>query len=74
MSLDDPANIVSVSGHYGPHSELYHQQVLQRLRTAVGDSEGDDAATALRAELGNIANDLSTPGDDLRNLIVKPGC
>ncbi|WP_235216623.1 AHH domain-containing protein [Archangium violaceum] len=35
MSLDDPANIVYLRDHKGPHPEAYHSEVFQRLNEAM---------------------------------------
>ena len=72
MSLEDAANKVRLKGHEGPHPEIYHNQVVNRLQTAVRTCRTTEACRAkLLNELANIANELLTAGSDLRSYIVK---
>jgi hypothetical protein len=72
MSLEDAANKVRLNGHEGPHPEFYHNQVLNRLQAAVRTCRTTDACRVkLMTELARIANELLTPGTELRNFIVK---
>lgn len=72
MSLEDVANKVRLKGHEGPHPELYHQKVVGRLQDAVSACKTTEACRVrLMNELAKIANDLLTPGSELRNYIVK---
>lgn len=74
MSLEDAANKVRLKGHEGPHPELYHSQVVPRLQRAVKDCRGtEDCRVRLVNELARIANELLTPGSELRGYIVKAG-
>ncbi|MDC0708038.1 AHH domain-containing protein [Stigmatella sp. ncwal1] len=74
MNLEDVANKVRLNGHEGPHSELYHQQVVSRLQAAVKVCKSTEACRAkLVNELAKIANELLTPGSELRGYIVKAG-
>ena len=34
MKLSDPANLVRINGHKGPHPEAYHKEVLRRITEA----------------------------------------
>jgi A nuclease family of the HNH/ENDO VII superfamily with conserved AHH len=70
MSLDDPANIVEVAGHQGPHPEAYHRLVHERLRSAVGTLSGDAAKQALIAQLNVIRADILKPGSVLNKLVT----
>lgn len=72
MSLEDAANKVRLNGHEGPHPEFYHNQIVNRLQAAVRTCRTTDACRArLLAELAKIANELLTPGTELRSFIVK---
>jgi hypothetical protein len=74
MSLEDTANKVRLKGHEGPHPELYHKKVINRLEQALGRCRTTEACRErLVNELAKIANDLLTPGSELRNYIVKVG-
>jgi len=72
MSLEDVANKVRLKGHEGPHPEQYHRKVVSRLQDAVNSCKTTDACRVrLINELARIANDLLTPGSELRSHIVK---
>ena len=72
MSLEDAANKVRLKGHEGPHPELYHRAVVRRLELSVSRCRTTETCRAsLMKELAKIANELLTPGSDLRRLIVK---
>jgi hypothetical protein len=72
MNLNDPANLVRIKGHKGPHSREYHQAVLDRIE---GEMYGCRNVAQCRAilvdELAKIAKDLTTAGTRLRKLITK---
>jgi hypothetical protein len=74
MSLNDPANLVAVAGHHGPHPMEYHQTVYDRLTQATEGLSGAEYEQALRAELASIAQDAQTPGTDINNLLTGRGC
>jgi len=66
MSLNDPANLVWVPGHKGPHPKEYHERVFRRLRDAVADCTSREAcAVALSSELHQLATEIVTPGNPL---------
>ncbi|WP_338872476.1 AHH domain-containing protein [Myxococcus stipitatus] len=72
MTLEDVANKVRLKGHEGPHPERYHREVVRRLENAVKLCRSPETCRAkLMKELSRIANELLTPGTDLRNDIVK---
>ncbi|NOK14289.1 AHH domain-containing protein [Corallococcus exercitus] len=72
MTLEDAANKVRLNGHEGPHPELYHNQVMSRLERSVARCRTTEACRAsLLKELAKIANELLTPGSELRSFIVK---
>lgn len=72
MTLEDAANKVRLKGHEGPHPELYHREVMQRLDRSVLRCRTIETCRAnLTEELAQIANELMTPGSKLRRFIVK---
>ncbi|MCE9670535.1 AHH domain-containing protein [Myxococcus stipitatus] len=72
MSLEDPANKVRLNGHDGPHPEFYHNEVLLRLNRSVARCRTTESCRAnLMKELAKIADELLTPGSELRSFIVK---
>jgi hypothetical protein len=74
MSLNDPANKVRVRGHRGPHPEEYHEEVYERLRRAVQDCRSIlQCQEALKAELKELAREISTEGTLLNKLITRSG-
>ncbi|MCY0998568.1 AHH domain-containing protein [Myxococcus sp. MISCRS1] len=72
MTLEDAANKVRLNGHEGPHPELYHNQVLTRLERSVARCRTTESCRAsLQKELARIADELLTPGSELRSFIVR---
>ncbi|NOK33884.1 AHH domain-containing protein [Corallococcus exercitus] len=72
MSLDDPANIVHVKGHKGPHPQAYHQRILRRLFDATeGCRTMQQCREALTAELGRLGEQIATPGTRLNKLVTS---
>ncbi len=72
MSLEDAANKVRLNGHDGPHPEFYHNEVLQRLTRSVARCRTTERCRAsLMKELAKIADELLSPGSELRSFIVK---
>ncbi|XXF78024.1 AHH domain-containing protein [Myxococcaceae bacterium GXIMD 01537] len=71
MSLNDPANIVRVRGHKGPHPKEYHQEVFRRLSDATeGCRTMQQCREALTAELRDLAQEIATEGSDLNRLVT----
>jgi hypothetical protein len=71
MSLNDPANIVRVKGHKGPHPQEYHETIFQRLSEATeGCRTMQKCREALTAELRDLAGEIVTPGSDLNRLVT----
>ncbi len=72
MSLEDPANIVYLRDHKGPHPEAYHSEVFQRLNDAL---RGCRPQAGCRAELvrmlNEIAGEVCTPGSNLNKLATR---
>jgi hypothetical protein len=72
MSLDDPANIVRVQGHKGPHPREYHAQVLRRLIAATRRcSTMQQCREAVTAELNRLGREIATPGTRLNKLVTR---
>jgi hypothetical protein len=72
MSLNDPANIVRIRGHKGPHPQEYHEEVYDRLNAATLECRSiQQCREALVAELRALADDIATEGSKLNRLITK---
>jgi hypothetical protein len=71
MTLEDVENKVIVPGHGGPHPELYHRAVFQRLSNATSGLSGRAYASAFRSELDAIKTELMEPGSALNLLVVR---
>jgi hypothetical protein len=71
MSLDDPANIVRVKGHKGPHPKEYHRVIFRRLSDATeGCRTMQQCQKALKAELRDLAREIATEGSELNKLLT----
>ena len=71
MSLDDPANIVHVKGHKGPHPQEYHKRILERLIAVTdGCRTMAQCREVLTAELGKLGQQIATPGTKLNKLVT----
>lgn len=72
MRLEDPANIVYLRDHRGPHPEEYHREVFKQLEGALGicKSQADCRARLMRA-LDKIAGEVCTPGSKLNKLASR---
>ena len=72
MSLDDPANIVYLRDHKGPHPEAYHNEVFERLKGALGTCRPQAECRArLMEELDKIAGEVCMPGSKLNKLATR---
>jgi hypothetical protein len=72
MSLNDPANIVRIQGHKGPHPEEYHREVFMRLNEAVEDCSGiKQCRESLTKALRGLADEIATAGTKLNKLITR---
>jgi len=72
MSMNDPANIVFLVGHQGPHPEEYHEEVYKRLEAALGRCRAKAECRArLVEEFDGIAATLCKPGSKLHKLVTK---
>ncbi|RKG52824.1 hypothetical protein D7X30_32925 [Corallococcus sp. AB011P] len=72
MSLDDPANKVSIAGHRGPHPEEYHREVLRRLLRATGRCRSmNQCREALVNGLKSLALEIRTEGTKLNKWVTR---
>jgi hypothetical protein len=71
MSMNDPANIVPVAGHRGPHPEAYHRAVYDRLNTATQGLTAEEYSAAFRSELIAIGAEVATPGTPLNRMVAR---
>jgi hypothetical protein len=72
MTLDDPANRMPLTGHYGPHPERYHQIVHEALNVATKTCRSVmDCRERLKAALKELAKQIATPGTELNQLVTR---
>ncbi|KFA87587.1 AHH domain-containing protein [Archangium violaceum] len=72
MSLDDPANIVYLRDHKGPHPEAYHTEIFKRLNDALGTCRPlAECRAKLVDELDRIAGDVCKQGSRLNKLATR---
>ncbi|WP_306663410.1 AHH domain-containing protein [Myxococcus sp. CA039A] len=73
MSLkNDPANIVNIKGHQGPHPQAYHKEVHKRLLEATEDCRTmQQCREALTTELRRLAREVSKEGSKLNKLVTR---
>ncbi|NVJ21847.1 MULTISPECIES: AHH domain-containing protein [Myxococcus] len=73
MSLkNDPANIVNIKGHQGPHPQSYHKEVHKRLLEATEDCRTmQQCREALTAELRRLAQEISKEGSKLNKWVTR---
>ncbi|WP_430384210.1 AHH domain-containing protein [Archangium violaceum] len=72
MSLEDPANIVYLRDHRGPHPEEYHREIFKQLEGELGicRTQADCRVRLMRA-LDKIAGEVCTPGSKLNKLASR---
>ncbi|MCP3100532.1 AHH domain-containing protein [Myxococcus sp. K15C18031901] len=71
MKLSDPANLIRLKGHEGPHPQAYHDEVFRRLQLAMARCRGQaQCRDSLVSELAKIARDLVEEGSKLRQLVM----
>jgi hypothetical protein len=58
VGLESKANKLLLPGHNGPHPELYHKRVFERLRDAARNKTGQALNDAVTKELEQIRADL----------------
>ncbi|MCY1074185.1 AHH domain-containing protein [Archangium lansingense] len=72
MSLDDPANIVYLRDHKGPHPKEYHSEIFERLNDEIKTCRTRAECQAkLVDELDRIAGEVCTPGSKLNKLATR---
>ncbi|MET0400983.1 MAG: AHH domain-containing protein [Cystobacter sp.] len=72
MSLEDPANIVYLRAHQGPHLKDYHSEVFKRLRDALkGCRTRSVCRTKLVKALDEIAGEVCSQGSVLNKLVTR---
>jgi uncharacterized membrane protein len=72
MTLDDPANKMPLSGHYGPHPQRYHEIVLKTLDDATKACRNVvECQAALTGALKRLAKQIATPGTELNQLVTR---
>ncbi|HYO70055.1 MAG TPA: AHH domain-containing protein [Archangium sp.] len=72
MSLNDPANIIYLRDHKGPHPEAYHSDIFKRLSDQLKSCRTRAECRAkLVEELDRIAGDVCTPGSTLNKLATR---
>jgi hypothetical protein len=72
LDLDDPANIVYLREHKGPHPEAYHREIFKRLNDALRTCRTRAECRAkLVKELDRIAEEVCRPGSMLNELIRR---
>ncbi len=72
MSLDDAENTIRVPGHKGPHPQEYHEEIFERLRSALGKCRShQQCRESLVGELRVLARELSTSGTPLNHLVTR---
>ena len=68
-SLNDPLNLVPVPGHMGPHPEVYHETVWDRLTGAALDG----GTGGFFRELSILRMEVNDPQSELYYLVRIPG-
>ncbi|HYO70251.1 MAG TPA: AHH domain-containing protein [Archangium sp.] len=72
VSLDDPANIVYLRDHKGPHPEAYHREVFERLNDALRACRPlAECRTRLVRALDKLAGEVCTPDSALNKLATR---
>jgi hypothetical protein len=72
MGFDDPANLVEVEGHIGPHPEAYHRRIELELRQATEDLVPGTTAyrDAVQKALKRLGEECARPGSLLNKLLT----
>jgi hypothetical protein len=72
MSMENPANKVSIEGHKGPHSQAYHTEVYQRLdRATVNCQNTQQCRATLVDELRRLAQELTDKNSTIYKLLTQ---
>jgi hypothetical protein len=74
MSMEDPANKVRIPGHKGPHPREYHEEVFDRLSSAIGTCRTTvQCRDALTRQLKSLAEEIQRDGSRLNTLVTRSG-
>ncbi|OJT16816.1 hypothetical protein BO221_47795 [Archangium sp. Cb G35] len=72
MDLDARENRIYLKGHKGPHPEEYHHEVYKKLSRALqGCTTVIQCRSKLLESLGELANEVCTPGSYLNLMLTK---
>jgi hypothetical protein len=72
MSMEDPANKMPLSGHYGPHPQRYHEIVYKELYSATRTCRSVvECREGLTRALKALAKEIATPGTELNQLVTQ---
>ena len=72
MSMEDPANKMPLSGHYGPHPKRYHEIIHEELLEATLTCRSVvDCRAKLKEALKELAKQIATPGTELNRLVTQ---
>ena len=70
--MEDPANKMPLSGHYGPHPQRYHQLVLDELTEATAACRSVvECQVRVREALKELAKEIATSGTELNQLVTR---
>jgi hypothetical protein len=58
VGVESQSNKLRLPGHWGPHPELYHRVVFERLQRAAEGRTGAELTEKVRQELQKIMEDL----------------
>ena len=72
LGFDDPANLVEVEGHVGPHPKAYHGEIVQELNDATHGLRPGTVAfrDAVIRTLRDLGKRIQTPGTRLNQLVT----
>jgi hypothetical protein len=72
MSMEDPANKVRVPGHKGPHPREYHEEIFDRLSSAIETCRTTvQCRDALTRQLKSLAEEIQRDGSRLNKLVTR---
>jgi hypothetical protein len=72
MDLDDPANLVYLKSHKGPHPEEYHEEVFRKLDAALERCRDVSQCRARLVDaLRQLASEVCQPSSRLHHLVTK---
>jgi len=72
MDLNDPANLVYLKSHRGPHPEKYHEEAFRKLDAALERCRDVSQCRARLVDaLRQLASEVCQPGSRLHHLVTK---